>query len=184
MYGSIWGSTDLAAKYGSFGFHYVDEWDKWYCQIGYGHQLDTDTAIGFNVGWINYAYGHHHPSLDIALLHKFNNFTFGILAQNVGNIRPEIAYHTDYFTAAIGFYDLFDICKRFNGGETLRDFHAGIELRPFSFLSLRGGYNTYYGITYGLGIAIDSLTFDVFAYPQNTYFSLSFDLLWLSNPIQ
>ena len=175
MYGSIWGSTELAAKYGSFGFHYVDQWDKWYWCISYGHQLDTDTAIGFNVGWLNYAYGHHYPSLDIAYLHKHNNFTFGVLAQNLGNIRPEIAYSTDYITISVGLYDLFDICKHYNDdGISLRDLHAGIELRPVSFLALRGGYNSdYEDLIYGVAIKTSFLTLDFVHIEEVDCFSIT-----------
>jgi len=175
MYGSIWGSTDLAAKYGSFGFHYVADWDKWYWRISYGHQLDTDTAIGFNVGWFNYTYGHHHPSLDIAYLHKHNNFTFGVLAQNLGNIRPEIACNTDHVTISVGLYDLFDICKHYNDdGISLRDLHAGIELRPVSFLALRGGYiSNYDNLTYGVAIKTSFLTLDYVRIEEVNCFSIT-----------
>jgi hypothetical protein len=155
MYGSIWGSTDLAAKYGSFGFHYVDQWNKWYWQIGYGHQLNKNLAVGFNVGWAGYnnCYPPYNgPSADVSCLYRVEGFSFGVLAQNLVNIRPEIAYSTEFITLSAGIYDLLNVYS-------LRYFHVGVEICPFPILALRGGYNSdYEDLIYGAALKASFLT--------------------------
>lgn len=170
MYGSIWGSTDLAAKYGSFGFHYVDEWDKWYCRIGYGYQLNQNLAVGFNVGWAEYnnCYPPYNgPSADVSYLYRVNGFSFGVLAQNLGNIRPEIAYSTEFVTLSAAIYDLLNLYS-------LRDFHVGVEIRPFPILALRGGYNSdYEDLIYGVAIKTSFLTLDYVRIEEVNCFSIT-----------
>ena len=170
MYGSIWDSTDLAAKYGSFGFHYVDEWDKWYCRIGYGYQLNKNLAVGFNVGWAEYnnCYPPYNgPSADLSLIYRNGHFALGLLAQNIGNIRPEIAYSTEFVTLSAGIYDLLNV-------GSLRDFHVGVEIRPFPILALRGGYNSdYEDLIYGVAIKTSFLTLDYVRIEEVNCFSIT-----------
>ena len=154
MYGSIWGSKDFAAKYGNFGFHYVQYWNKSYWQVGYGHLIDNNTAIGFNIGWSEYDYGHPHPSADLSFAYKHDNVSFGVLAQDFINIRPEIAYSTDFVTLSAGIYDLLN-------AYSVRDFHVGVEMRPFPVFALRGGYNSdYEDLIYGAALKTSFLTLD------------------------
>lgn len=170
MYGSIWGSKDFAAKYGSFGFHCVDEWDKWYWCISYGHQLNQNLAVGFNVGWAecnNCYLPYNGPTADISYLYRVNGFSFGVLAQNLGNIRPEIAYSTEFVTLSAGIYDLLNVYS-------LRDFHVGIEIRPFPILALRGGYNSNYeDLIYGVAIKTSFLTLDYVRIEEVNCFSIT-----------
>lgn len=174
FYGSIWGGADFAIKINNTGFHCVKDWDKQYFSISYGHPINNRTAIGCNLGWCSYVDGYQYPSLDFSFLYKFNNFTFGVLAQNVKNIRPEIAYSTDFITIAAGFYDLFDICKHFNySGISLQDFHAGLELRPISILALRAGYNTDFGYTWGVGINFKSIEFNLVSIYDEICYSIN-----------
>ncbi len=157
MYGSIWGGKYFAAKYGSFGFHHVDQWDKWYCKMSYGHRLNTHSAVGFNLGWAYYNScipPYNGPSADVSYLYRVDGFLFGVLAQNLGNIRPEIAYSTEFITLSAGIYDLLNVCS-------LRDFHVGVEIRPFPVLALRGGYNSdYEDLIYSAALKTSFLTMD------------------------
>ena len=170
MYDNIWDRTVLAGKYNNFGFHYVDEWDKWYCQIGYGHQLNQNLAVGFNVGWAEYnnCYPPYNgPTADVSYLYRVNGFSFGVLSQSLGNIRPEIAYSTEFVTLSAGIYDLLNVYSS-------RDFHVGVEIRPFPILALRGGYNSYYeDLTYGVAIKTSFLTLDYVRIEEVNCFSIT-----------
>jgi hypothetical protein len=170
MYGSIWGSKDFAAKYDASGFHYVDEWDKWYCRIGYGYQLNKNLAVGFNVGWAEYnnCYPPYNGlSADLSLIYRNGHFALGLLAQNIGNIRPEIAYSTEFVTLSAGIYDLLNVCS-------LQDLHVGVEIRPFPILALRGGYNSdYEDLIYGIAIKTSFLTLDYVRIEEVNCFSIT-----------
>ena len=178
MYGSIWGSKDFAAKYDSFGFHYVQDWNKSYWQVGYGHLIDNNTAIGFNIGWSEYDYGHPHPSADLSFAYKRDNVSFGVLAQDFINIRPEFAYSTKYITIVVGSYDLFDMCRHFNDdGGSLQKVYTGLELRPTSYLALRGGRNSgYEELIYGAGISLSFFRLDFAHIMKEDCFSVVFTL--------
>jgi len=178
MYDNIGGGTAIAAKYHNYGFFFVDEWDKAYCLLSHGIQLTENSAFGFNVGWETHTAGfcrYNGPAADLSYIWTKNGLTLAMLAQNLGNIRPEIAYNTDYITIAAGAYDLFDICQYFDDdGRSLRDFHAGIELRPVSFLALRGGYNDdceY--LFYGVGICSSFFSLDFMYIGGYDYFSVT-----------
>lgn len=177
MYDTIWDRTALAWKYNNFGFHYVDELDKWYCRIGYGYQLNKNLAVGFNVGWAEYnnCYPPYNgPSADLSLIYRNGDFSLGLLAQNIGNIRPEIAYNTEHFTVAAGFYDLFDSIGYFYKYNPYRRLCIGAEIRPVSFLALRGGYiSNYNNLTYGVAIKTSFLTLDYVRIEEVNCFSIT-----------
>lgn len=175
MYDNFLDRTAVAAKVGNVGLHYVKEWDKAYCAIGYGHQLSNNTSIGVNVGLANYGNSRDELFTDVSYIHHVGELTFGVLAQNFSNIRPEIAYTSNFLTVTAGFYDLFDVCKNYNDdGASVRDFHSGVELRPVSFLALRSGYNSdYENLIYGAGIKLSFLSID-FVHMEEDYCSVTF----------
>ena len=179
MYGSIFGSKDFAAKYGNWGVHYVQDWDKWYSGIGYGFQIENNMAIGFNLGWCSYNdeyYNHisEIPFLDISFIYKQGNFVYGTLLQNIVNVRPEVAYITDYITITAGFYDLVNLSSIFYE-ESFHNFHMGIELRLNSFLALRGGYNSKYDrLLYGVGLVFKHCKIDLVNIDDEIYFTFTF----------
>lgn len=169
MYESIWGSTDLAAKYGSFGFHYVNERDKWYYLVSYGKQLTNNSAFGFNVGWeeVNTYYSSYKgPAADLSFVWSKDNLTLAVLAQNIGNIRPAIAYKNDFAVITANVYDMLDLCQ-------LRHFQIGMEITPIPYFALRAGYNQYYAcLTYGVGFTASILSLDIAWLNNDPYLGL------------
>jgi hypothetical protein len=159
--------TALAIKQSNYGFHYVDEWDKTYWRLSYGNKTSNNSAFGISVGWEEY-HGYFSdykgPSADISYIYKKDHFTYAILAQNIGNIRPTIAYQNNFITITTSIYDIFNLCP-------LRHFQTGIEVTPIPFISFRGGYNGFYEIfTYGIGVKTSFMSLDlVHLFNENHY---------------
>ena len=154
----------IAIKEDNIGFHFVGTSGQTYWRVSYGHQLASNSALGINVGWndfYNSISDYNGPSVDVSYTLRSGNMIFAILGQNIGNIRPSIAYQDDYITITADAYDVLELCP-------LRHYRAGIELVPISFLSLRWGYESLYDeYAYGIGFEASFASVDIVVYEGN-----------------
>lgn len=173
MYDSILDRTAIAIKHDCYGFHLSNEWDKFYCLVSYGKQLTNNSAFGFNVGWEEdntYYSSYKGPAADLSYVWSKDNLTLAVLAQNIGNIRPAIAYKNDFAVITANVYDMLDLCQ-------LRHFQIGMEITPIPYFALRAGYNQYYGsFVYGIGFNADFLSLDIVWLDDASYVGCRFML--------
>lgn len=160
----------FAAKYDSYGFHYVNQPEMKHVNIGYGHHFSFG-SIGVNIGlgeYYGYRTSYKSPNLDISYFYQTPHVSFGLLIQNVVNIRPSIAFHNRYLVVTAELYDILDMYDYY------RHYRVGIEISPFSFLSLRAGYNELYdNISYGVGLRTSFAVIDMVYLDDKYYYSIS-----------
>jgi hypothetical protein len=169
--------TVFAIKEDNCGFHYVDAWDKTYFAFSYAVPFVHSSSFGINIGvmeqdyltsdWMECFYRDgKRLSLDLSYFIKYGSISCGLLAQDLGNIRPGLSYSNNFLVAAVEYYDMFDVLD-------MRCWRFGIELNPVSPLSLRFGYNEDDGNSYGIGFEVSFGKFDVVLYRENFYYSIS-----------